>query len=108
VAEREERISRNEVLFREVNEHIEDLQSGEGVERRFDFLCECGDAGCVETVGLTLSEYEAVRSEPTQFVVLPGHEVPEIERIMRTGDRFSVVRKRDEAAEFAKQQDPRS
>ena len=106
--EREERIGRNEVLFRQVNERIEEIQSGEGVERRFDFLCECGDATCLEMVSLTLAEYEGVRSEPTQFVVLPGHEVPEIERLMHTGDRFSVVRKRDKAAEFAERHDPRS
>jgi len=106
--EREDRISRNEVLFREVNEQIEDLQSGEGVEGRFDFLCECADKDCVETVSLTLLEYEAVRSEATQFVVLPGHEVPDIERTVQSGDRYSIVRKEGEAAEVAEAHDPRS
>jgi hypothetical protein len=108
VAEREERIGRNEVLFREVNERIEEFQSGEGVEGRFDFLCECGDENCTEQIRLTLAEYEGVRSDPIQFVVLPGHEVPEMERIVQSGDRFSVVRKQEEAAEVAEQHDPRS
>jgi hypothetical protein len=108
VAEREERVGRNEVLFREVNERIEEFQSGEGVEGHFDFLCECGDQNCAEQLRLTLAEYEGVRSEPTQFVVLPGHEVPEMEHIVQSGDRFSVVRKQEEAAEVAEQHDPRS
>jgi hypothetical protein len=106
--EREERISRNEVLFRQVNEQIEALQSGSGVEGRFDFLCECGDKECVEAVSLTLLEYEAVRSKPTQFVVVPGHEVPGIEQTVQSGDRYSVVRKEGEAAEVAEVHDPRS
>jgi hypothetical protein len=108
VTEREERIGRNEVLFRHVNERIEDIQAGEGVAGHFDFLCECGDKDCIEQVSLTLAEYEEIRSDSTQFVVRPGHEVPDIERIVESGDRFSVVRKQEEAAAFAEQHDPRS
>jgi hypothetical protein len=108
VSEREERVSRNEVLFREVNERIEETQSGEGAGGYSDFLCECGDENCIEQIALTLAEYEDVRSEPTQFVVRRGHEVPDIERVVRTGDRFSVVRKQDEAAVLAEEHDPRS
>jgi hypothetical protein len=108
MTDREERVSRNEVLFREVNERIEEIQTGEGVAGRFDFVCECGDKNCVEVVNLTLAEYEGIRSEPTHFVVLPGHEVVELERTVQTGDHFSVVRKLDEAGEFAEQHDPRS
>jgi len=108
VTEREERIGRNEVLFREVNERIEETQSGQGVAGYFDFLCECGDKDCVEQVALTLAEYEDIRSEATQFVVRPGHEVPDIERVLQTGDRFSVVQKEEEAAVFAEEHDPRS
>jgi hypothetical protein len=106
--DREEGISRNETLFREVNERIEQLQRGAEVERRFDFLCECGDEDCIEGISLTLLEYEAVRSEPTQFVVVPGHQDPAIEHTVQSGDRFSIVCKEGEAAEFAEQHDPRS
>jgi hypothetical protein len=107
VTEREERFSRNEVLFREVNERIEKIQSGQGLEGHFDFLCECGDRNCIEQVSMTLAEYEGVRSDPTQFVVLPGHEIAAIESIVQKGDRFSVVRKQEEAAVIAEQHDPR-
>jgi len=106
--DREERIARNEILFRQVNEKIEELQSGEGVERRFDFLCECGNKDCLEAISLTLVEYEGVRSEPTQFVVLPGHEVPGIEHTVQRGEGYSIVGKEGDAAEVAEAHDPRS
>ena len=31
---------------------------------------------------LSIAEYEAVRSDPRQFIVAPGHELPEIETIV--------------------------
>lgn len=109
VPEREERIGRNEILFREVNERIEEMQAGQqGAAGYFDFLCECGDRDCIEQLSLTVVEYEEVRSEPTHFFVRPGHEVATIERVVETGDRFLVVRKLEEVAAFVKDHDPRS
>lgn len=108
VTERDERLSRNEVLFRRVNERIAEIQSGQGIAGYFDFLCECGDKTCIGQVTLTVIEYEGIRSDPAQFVILPGHEIAEIERIVREGARFSVVRKQEEAAAIAEQHDPRS
>jgi hypothetical protein len=106
--EREERIAHNEILFREVNERIEKLQAGEGPEGHFDFLCECGDKECIAAVSLTLAEYEALRSDPTQFVVLPGHTDPSIEQPVQSGERYTIVRKEGEAAGVAERHDPRS
>jgi len=107
--DREERLSRNEILFREVNEQIEKIQTDAAeVEPRHDFLCECGNKTCIESVSLTLPEYEAVRSEPTQFVVVPGHETPEIEHTLEARPRYTIVRKEGEAAEFAELHDPRA
>ena len=106
--ERERRVGQNEVLFRDVNERIEQVQKGQGLAGHFDFLCECGDKSCIKQVSMTLVEYESMRSEPTHFVVLPGHELLEIESIVHARDRFSVVRKQEEAALFAERHDPRS
>ena len=53
----EERLARNEVLFRAINQRIRELA------HRFDaggdpvtFICECADETCVEKVALTLRE----------------------------------------------------
>ena len=70
------RAGRNEVVFREVNERLREL--GEGfslVSEVAEFVCECGDSGCAERIELNLAEYERVRSDPTWFVIVPGHEV---------------------------------
>jgi hypothetical protein len=44
----------------------------------------------------------------TQFVVLRGHERPEIEEMVGGGAMWTVVRKRGEAGQIASETDPRS
>ena len=102
---REERIGKNETLFREVNERIEEIAEGE----RTDFLCECGDIDCAQTITLTLSEYEALRAEPDRFAVLPGHEQLDVEEVVERHEGYVVVRKHAGGpAELAEAADPRT
>src|SRR5213075_184222 len=76
-AMRVEAAARNEELFRTVNEKIEAVsQTVPATDPNMEFLCECDDVDCVETVRLTVAEYEAVRAVPTHFVVLPEHVDP--------------------------------
>ena len=103
---REERIARNEALFRVVNERVREVRPEEGDEM-IGFLCECGDETCTEVVSLTVEEYEDVRSEPTHFVVVPGHEVTSVEAPLRQTDRYLVVRKNPEEAAIALDTYPR-
>jgi hypothetical protein len=108
----EDRLARNEAIFREINERTRSLQERFGPEdpstRYEEFLCECGDQMCVERVKLTVPEYESVRAESTQFVLRPGHMMPRVERVVRKSDRYVVVVKLGEAAEVAADRDPRS
>jgi hypothetical protein len=46
-------------LMREVNDRIFEILSGLGSEDG-EFLCECDDETCVETIQMTLSEYAAL------------------------------------------------
>jgi len=98
----------NEDLFRQINERIEDVASEHGPdEHRYEFLCECSNADCTLRVSLSSTAYESVRRDPAQFVLAPGHELPEIEVVaLRTKD-YQVVRKQGEAAEVATEEDPR-
>jgi len=103
---REERIGKNEALFREVNERIGDVSSA-GAEA--EFLCECGDRDCTSPIRLTLVEYEDVRAHATHFFVIPGHEITDVESVVAENDRFFVVAKREGGpAEVAVERDPRS
>jgi hypothetical protein len=99
---------KNEALFREVNERIEDVSMTLALEDvPMDFLCECDDTECVEKVSATQAEDEAIRAVATQFVVLPGHEDPGVEHVVRHTERFLVVEKEGEAAHEAEESDPR-
>lgn len=106
---RQERVARNEALFREVNEQIKQVNEDTPAGSVADFVCECGDPGCTDPVSLTLAEYEEVRRDATHFAVLPGHVVPDVEVVIAQNDRFAVVKKNDpQAARIAVREDPRS
>ena len=71
MSSREERIALNEAAFREVNERIEDLAESFDLKTQpLDFVCECGDANCMERLSMTRAEYEQLRSDALQFAVL--------------------------------------
>jgi hypothetical protein len=90
MGDREVRVGKNEALFREVNERIREITTYDGW---FEFLCECGDQECTQPIVMSLGEYESVRSDATWFVIVPGHEVADVERVVDRTDRFAVVEK---------------
>jgi hypothetical protein len=102
---RRERAARNQNLFREVNERIEDASATASF---VSFVCECADVKCGERVSLTLEEYEHVRSHPNRFVVVPGHNIVDVELIDVASDRYFVVSKLGRGAQVARELDPRS
>ena len=105
---REERVARNESLFREVNERIKQVNIGLATIEATDFLCECGDEGCTQPISLTMSEYDAVRADPTHFAIVAGHLVPDIEHVILSTERYAVVAKTDpDAVKVAVTEDPR-
>jgi hypothetical protein len=92
----QERRATTEALFRDVNERI-----AESTERfdadRTEFVCECSDPNCTHRISASLAEYEEVRDEPTTFLIAPGHEQGDIERIVADRGRFRIVEKVQEA-----------
>jgi hypothetical protein len=103
---REERLAKNEILFRSVNEAIEE-QSAEFGSTALDFICECTSASCVDRVELTRRQYEHVRAEGNRFFVVPGHERREVEIVIETQPTYLVVEKDDLAGVVADEADPR-
>lgn len=104
---RKHQIARNEALFREVNERLEEVSGGRSTEMT-EYLCECGNADCTEAIALLDEEYERVRSDPLLFAVMPGHEIPDVEEILESNERFSLVRKHAGEGVIARETDPRS
>jgi hypothetical protein len=107
---REERIGLNEAVFREVNERIEDLaETFDLTSEQLDLICECGDASCEERISMSHEEYEQLRSESHLFAVYPGHEIPDVERVVGKRKGYDVVEKYKGVPEtIAEQTDPRS
>jgi hypothetical protein len=78
-----ERLVRNQILLREINERIAEIASS-SVGDPPEFLCECSRNDCTETLALSLTEYERVRSSSNLFVILAGHECPDADRVVET------------------------
>jgi hypothetical protein len=110
VSERERRIGANEAIFRKVNESIEQVnRSFSEMTQSMEIICECGDMRCAEMISIPLSEYERIRSDPTLFIVISGHEAPAVERVVEQREGYDVVRKHlGEPARIAEATDPRS
>lgn len=106
---RRERDARNQALFREVNEQIEQLNETFGTDEQDSLVCECGNPECTQAIELTRAEYERVRAHANRFAIALNHENPETETIVEQNDRFAVVETyAGEASEIARETDPRS
>jgi hypothetical protein len=100
-----ERLARNQALFREVNERL--LELSEGFHNgSMQFVCECSNEDCTQTVNLNHKEYESVRARSTFFVVASGHEILEVEKIIDHRDGWTIVQKVT-ATDYAAETDPR-
>jgi hypothetical protein len=97
----------NQLVFREVNERIAEL-SGDWNETGLSlFICECSDTACAESLEITPAEYEQVRADGARFVVLHGHEQPQVESVIDGCARFLVIEKTGADAAAARATDPR-
>jgi|AntRauTorckE6833_2_1112554.scaffolds.fasta_scaffold00630_3 hypothetical protein len=105
----------NEVVFREANERVvegldslDKMADTEGYteipdkeDLQLHFYCECSDENCRERIVMKLSEYDDLHNNRKLFIVMPEHEVKEIERIKDANDEYAVVEKRLEPSETA-------
>ena len=110
MASRQERIAEIEVLFRAGNERMmawPENQERAALGERVTLLCECGRRRCPARVALTGAEYEAVRDDPSRFVIAHGHEFLEAEDVVEEHDGYVVVRKHDEVRALVERMDLR-
>lgn len=108
MSEIERRRAANEAVFRNVNERIKALQHSFAVAERepLQMICECDRLDCMERVTVGVDAYELIRSDPAQFVVVPGHEDAKVDEVISETPGYTLVRKkpgdpRDVAVETA-------
>ena len=94
-------------MFRVGNERMaewEEIHQESGSELYF---CECADPACRQRVKLRKAEYEAIRSDSRRFVVVTGHEIPDVETVIEEHEGWSVVEKAPEVTDIVEATDPR-
>lgn len=106
----ERRLAENEVVFRQLNEQVQ-----KGIEQTnqlatehkqpeykikdgpdappLQFYCECSDENCSKRIKINLHEYRQIHKVRNHFMLVPGHEVLAVERLIREAPKFNVVEK---------------
>ncbi len=95
-----DRVAKNEAVFRAVNREIERVSEELGSIGELEVLCECGRDGCDALLSLSVSDYERAHFQDDRFVLAPGHETPEIERVVERREGYVIVDKFGEAEEI--------
>ena len=104
----EAKMARTESAFREVNEAIARTAGRSGAAEAH-FVCECSDLECAERVPLAVDEYDALRANPTRFLLAPGHHAPGYERVLeRSGSHETVEKLGSTMRRVARRLDPRA
>ncbi|CAN5267783.1 hypothetical protein BH18ACT14_BH18ACT14_01350 [soil metagenome] len=94
MASRENRRERNQELFRLGNERLHEVVENQVPEESLvPFLCECADDDCFEQVSVTLEEWEAVASDPNNFLMLAGHQRNDGEYVVASLLHYEIARK---------------
>jgi hypothetical protein len=78
------------LLFRAVNDRILALEGARAIGD-YDFVCECADDTCTSPVRMTAEQYEALRSTPGSFAVLPGHHRSGTDVVVERGDGYVTI-----------------
>lgn len=93
------RLRENEELMEELNRRmkrrLEEIRAedGDDPDAPFDFFCECSDIDCRLRIGIRPDRYATIHRDSEQFIVLPGHEIPAVERVVDQEDGYLIVRK---------------
>jgi hypothetical protein len=100
--ERERRSAQNQLLFREVNERIASLAERALLPEiaPIEVTCECVDMSCTTRVQIPLHEFAEIDRATNRFLVVPGHELPDVEDVVERRDRFLIVSKRGAGADL--------
>jgi len=103
--EREQRAAQNQLLFREVNARIASLAGRASLPEipPIQVTCECVDISCTTAVQIPLHEFAEIDRTTNRFLVVPGHELPDVEDVVERRDPFLIVAKRGAGADLVEQ-----
>jgi len=65
-----------------------------------EVTCDCVDMSCTTGVQIPLHEFAEIDRATNRFLVVPGHELPDLEEVVERRDRFLIVAKRGAGADL--------
>jgi hypothetical protein len=109
----ERRQIENEMIFRRLNEVVEDnIEKLDTMHIEDDnpqliwddaillnFMCECSDENCDKRIPIKLSAYKRIHENRDAFIIKLKHQVEDIEKVILSEDNYSVVQKNKSTAE---------
>jgi len=110
-SDRAQRAAMNQMLFRDINERVKDLESNFTVVIPVGaWICECANVRCENRIAMSAEEYETIRGDGACFFVAPGdeHVWDDVERVTDRNDRYWIVEKFGISGEIVRKADPRS
>jgi hypothetical protein len=101
-------LARSAALTRSLNERVAHISESSETYGSLKFLCECGIYDCGQQIEITAGAYEAVRLEPTHFLVHPDHDLYEVDSVVvGYSGSYVVVERRGAGGRLAIATDPR-
>jgi hypothetical protein len=75
-----------------VNERIRLVVAGFAVtSERYELFCECGRLDCEERFEVPVEIYDRACCDARVYVVRPGHEYLQADRVLAANDAYSIV-----------------
>lgn len=102
-----DRLAANEALFRAYNERVQlGIEAVKAVAKEDNqedllpdldepllFYCECSDLQCTKRIKVTPSQYATIHKERNHFIIVPGHQTKNIEKVIANEAGYSIVEK---------------
>jgi hypothetical protein len=103
----------NEAIFRELNQRLQKgvdesnaIAAEEGqppldfdADASLRFFCECADENCQARIILSPNMYNEIHKDSRNFIIVPGHQVDEIEDVTTKDEAYWIVTKHEEPPE---------
>jgi hypothetical protein len=86
-----EQAVRNSLLIREVNQRVVELSDSWSDGEPREFLCECGDEGCIQVIPVTRADYQAAREHPGRYLITSDHGADAGTKVRTRRDRYTIV-----------------
>jgi hypothetical protein len=81
--------AQNEERFRAVSERVHLGRAEDDGE--VEFVCECGNPECGDVIACSLADYMRARRWGSRFLVVPGHEDLDAERVVERHEGWLMV-----------------